>query len=314
MKVLFTENYLTDEGGKILENARYEVAAEFLRWESQDRLIDALQDCDAVIAGGELYSEPVIRSAKKLKLIARLGAGTDQVDLEAAARIGVQVTNTPGATARAVAEMTLALMLSFARGVPRHNAALKKGTWDQDPTAIEISGSTVGIIGMGFIGREVIRLLQSFSPEIVAYDVVWDDTFAAENRVRRVSLPELMEASDIVSIHTPLNEATRGFLNSFLLNKMKRTAFLINTSRGPVIDKDDLLAALLNKRIAGAALDALWEEPIEPDDPIIGMENVIATPHIGFNTQDCKARMVRMAAEEVVRVLSGEKPRYPVLS
>jgi phosphoglycerate dehydrogenase-like enzyme len=312
-KVLFTESYLTPEGRKILEEGGCQVDTEFLRFESEDKLIHALQDYDGVIAGGELYSERVMKSLKKLKIIARLGAGTDQVDLKAAARAGVEVCNTPGATARAVAEMTMALMLSFTRRVPWHNDDMKKGIWNQNPTAMEITGSTVGIVGMGYIGREVIRLLQSFSAEIVAYDIVWNEAFAAENQVRRVSLPQLMEISDIVSIHTPLTDETRGFINASLLKKMKPTAFVINTSRGPVIDKHDLLVALQNKQIAGAALDALWEEPPEPDDPVIRMENVIAVPHVAFNTNECKARMVRMAAEEVLRVLSGQGARYSVL-
>ena len=220
-KVLFTERYLTEEGKAYLEQNDCEVVARFLRWQPEKELIDALKDCDAVIAGGEVYSEQVINSAKKLKIIARLGAGYDHVDLSAASRAGVTVTNTPGATSKAVAEMVLGLMLALLRRIPIYDAGMKRGIWDQEPTVTELGSSTVGIAGMGFIGREVIRLLQSFGPRVVAYDVVWDPDFARANAVERVSMERLMEVSDIVSIHVPLNEKTRGLINAGLLKLMK---------------------------------------------------------------------------------------------
>ena len=309
-KVLFTERYLTEEGKAYLEQNDCEVVTRFLRWQPEKELIDALKDCDAVIAGGEVYSEQVINSAKKLKIIARLGAGYDHVDLSAASRAGVTVTNTPGATSKAVAEMVLGLMLALLRRIPIYDAGMKRGIWDQEPTVTELGSSAVGIVGMGFIGREVIRLLQSFGPRVVAYDVVWDPDFARANAVERVSMERLMEVSDIVSIHVPLNEKTRGLINAGLLKRMKSTAYLINTSRGAVIEKEALKYALENHLLAGAALDAHWDTPAAPDDPIVRMENVIATPMVGYNTRQCQARMVKAAAEEVVAVLNGRTPRY----
>ena len=206
--------------------------------------------------------------------------------------------------------MVLGLMLALLRRIPIYDAGMKRGIWDQEPTVTELGSSAVGIVGMGFIGREVIRLLQSFGPRVVAYDVVWDPDFARANAVERVSMERLMEVSDIVSIHVPLNEKTRGLINAGLLKRMKSTAYLINTSRGAVIEKEALKYALENHLLAGAALDAHWDTPAAPDDPIVRMENVIATPMVGYNTRQCQARMVKAAAEEVVAVLNGRTPRY----
>ncbi|NPV54314.1 MAG: phosphoglycerate dehydrogenase [Firmicutes bacterium] len=310
-KVIFTESYLTEEGRHYLESNNCEVGVKSLRWEPEEELIDALRDADAVIAGGEKYSERVLMAAKKLKVIARLGTGTDAIDLAAATLAGITITNTPGANSPAVAEMTLGLMLSLCRQIPQLDSSMKKGIWKQ-PVATELSSSTVGIVGMGCIGHEVIKRLKPFGSRIVVFDVVRDSDFAEKWGVEYVSLEHLMEISDIVSIHVPLRDDTRGLINADLLRRMKPTAYLVNTSRGPVVEREALMHALEKKLIAGAALDVHWREPCEPNDPLVIMENVIATPHVGYNTREAQARMVKAAAEDVVAVLNGRPPRFPV--
>ena len=310
-RVLFVESYFDPTAREYLESNDCELTiAPLENSESEDEVIQAVKGFDAVIAGGEIYSERVIGALDGLKIIARKGVGFDRVDLEAAKRAGILVTNTPGATSRAVAEMTIAMMFSLLRRLPRHDANIKNGIWDRTPTVSELRTLTIGIVGMGHIGSEVIKLLKPFGASFVAFDKTWNAQFAREHQVKRVSLETLMEGSDFVSIHVSLNPATKGLVSADLLGKMKPTAYLINTSRGPVVDKAALRNVLENNKIAGAGIDVHWTEPVSADDPIAGNKNVIATPMIAYNTRECAARMMMAAAEGVVAALHGRPVKY----
>jgi D-3-phosphoglycerate dehydrogenase len=312
-KILVTVPYMTDEGRSFLKENGCEIAAWDPAGAGEEELIDKLSDCHAVIAGGEQYTKRVLDAiADHIKIVARTGVGTDAIDLKAAAEAGVVVTNTPGATSKAVAEMTLALMLSFMRNIPKFSEDMKAGRWDQSYTAREISDLTVGLIGMGNIGKEVVRLLRPFGMPLMGFDVNWDKDFADEYDVRLASLDELASNCDVVSIHVPLNEHTRGMIDMGFLKAMRKSAFIINTSRGAVIDRESLQKALSEDIIAGAALDAQFDIPCKPGDPILASSNVIATPQVAYKTKECIERMVITAAKEIVAVFKGEVPKYPV--
>lgn len=311
-KVLFTEKYLTKEGKKFLEDNNCEVIVKEIKYMTDEEMIDFLKDFDAIIAGGENYREKVLKSLKNLKIIARLGVGYEKVDIAAAEEAGIIITNTPGTTDRAVSEMTLALMLSLLRRIPWFNNELKQGIWKSETTVTELSNSLIGIVGMGHIGKDVIRLLQGFGCKIFACDLVWDEEFARKYNVERLTIEELFEKCDFISIHVPLGEQTRGMIGRDLLRRMKLNAYIINTSRGAIIDKAAIKEVLQEKLIAGAAIDAFWEEPCMPDDDFLRLENLIATPHVAYNTYECRIRNVEEAAREVVAVLSGKEPRFRV--
>ena len=310
-KILFTETYITQEGIEYLNAHDCEVICDYLRWKSEDELIAALQGIDGVIAGGEKYSPKVINAARNLKIIARLGSGFDAVDIETASKAGILVTNTPGATASAVAELALGLCLSALRRIPQMNGKLKAGVWEQS-TGRELSSCVVGIIGTGFIGREFARLIRPFGCKVLAFDVFKNKKFADEYGVVYVNLEEIAKNCDVISIHLPLFHDTEGMINTDFLSKMKADAYIINTSRGQVIDKTALKNALEQGVIAGAAIDAHWEEPCKPVDEIVILPNVICTPHIGYNTKETKRRMIQMASDEILAVLRGENPKYNV--
>ena len=312
-QVLFVETFLTQQARRYLEEHDCVVTTRPISDpSSEESVVQAVKGYDAVIAGGEVYSEKVIESLEGLKIIARKGVGYDNVDIGAAVRAGILVTNTPGATSRAVAEMTIALMFSLLRRLPQFDAEMKNGVFRQEPTVSELQACTVGIVGMGHIGSEVIRLLAPFEPSFMAYDISWNTQFADAYDVRYRDLNELAVAADFVSIHVPLNRHTQNLIGADLFRRMKPTAYLINTSRGPVVDKDALYTALVEKKIAGAGIDVHWEKPIRDDDPLVALESVIATPQIAYNTAECQARMMMTAAEEVVAALNGRGVRYAI--
>ena len=278
---------------------------------TEDEFCREIRGVDAVIAGGERYTEKVFQAADKLKIVARTGAGYDKVDTVAAAKHSIWVTTTPGATSNAVADFTLGLILCVLRNIPAMVQEMKGGEWNQF-RGRELASLTLGVVGAGSIGREVIKRARGFGARILAYDVQPDSAFAEKWQVQYVSLDELMAQSDVVSLHTPLNAQTRGLIDERRLKSMKREAYLVNTSRPEVVDKKALAKALGAKEIAGAAIDVHEPRPTTPDDPLVRLANVIATPWTAYNTEACIAKMCINAAKDAVRVLHGGTPRFPV--
>ena len=274
-------------------------------------LTGALDSVDGVIAGLDRFDAGVIESAPRLRVIARHGVGTDRIDLVAAARHGVVVTNTPGANSEAVAELAIGLMLALARSIPLADRKVRAGEYGALP-GVELGGRTVGLLGIGRAGSGVARRAGALGCRVVAFDPGVDD-----DEIRRrgaVPLPrdEVVATSDFLSLHLPASEDTRDTVDAAFLAHMKRGAYLINTARGELVVERDLLAALADGRLAGAALDALRREPPPADDPLLACDDVILTPHSGADTEEARAAMGRMALDDLLAALRGEPPRHPV--
>ena len=274
------------------------------------RLLGEAQGC--LVATSALPGE-VIRRAPKLKVISRFGIGYDGVDLRAATECGVIVCNAPTSPAEATADLAFTLLLGTARQLPRAHDFTKSGEWSRTgkglPLAIEVHGRTLGIIGFGRIGRAVARRAAGFSMRVLYYDVLAAPTnIAAE----RVELATLLQEADFVSLHVPLSEATTGLIGARELAQMKRSAVLINASRGPVVDEQALCEALCGGQIAGAGLDVYSQEPPVVDCPLFELENVVLTPHIGSATYHTRVAMAKEAAENILAVLIDGQPRNVV--
>lgn len=273
---------------------------------SKERILEHITDAEILIVGVETIDREVINSAPSLRYISRYGAGVDNIDLEAAARSNIIVSNVPGQNSDAVADLTIGLMIAVLRKIPFADASLKAGGW-QLLVGSELKGKTVGIVGFGSIGHRVARRLSGFDAEILVYDEYKEDDASAKRLdITYTSLDDLLRRSDIVSLHVPLTATTRGLINMSRLELMKRSALLINTSRGPVIAERDLVEALRNGTIRGAGLDVFTSEP--PSEDILSLDNTVLTPHIGGATYECARRLGQATIENVRRYIAGEKP------
>ena len=269
-----------------------------------------LRNADAMLASTDPMTAEVLDQAPKLKLIARVGVGFDTVDVAAASNRGVAVTVTPGANEHAVADYALAGMLGLLRGIVHNHVTTAAGRWDRRP-GTDLTGKTVGIVGMGRIGKLVARRLAGFDVRLLAHDVYQDPAFAAQYGVQYSPLDDLLADADIVTFHVLLTPATTHLLNARRLAMMKPTAVVVYTCRGPVIDERALAHALTAGRLAGAALDVFAEEP-PGDSPILSAPNVLLSPHIAGITRESSRRMAEMAVAEVARSLQGLPPLHPV--
>ncbi|HWR39278.1 MAG TPA: phosphoglycerate dehydrogenase [Patescibacteria group bacterium] len=275
-------------------------------------LLAQLAGISAIVAGNDMITEKVIAAGvPELKVIARSGVGYNTIDVAAAQRHGVLVTNTPGANSRSVAELTLGLMISLARNIPQANDEMHSGGW-VNRVGMELGGKTLGIVGTGNIGGEVLKRASAFGMELIAFDT-WRrrDLIESFGDIYR-PLDEVFSRADFLSLHVPAIPETIGMVNKTMLRRMKPSAYLINTSRGELITEEDLAEALKAKLISGAALDAFTAEPLPPDSSLRNLNNVILTPHIGASTGESAKRASIMAAEEVIRVLSGAVAYFPV--
>ena len=286
----------------------YNTSGKPLKAAELERLIPGF---DGYIAGLDEINSAVLNGADQLKVIARYGVGVDQVDLQAARGRGIVVTNTPGANSTAVAELAVGLILALARSIPQASQGTKAGGWPR-LAGFSLEGKTVGLYGLGAIGKQVVRRLGGFDCSLLAYDVAPDREFAAAQGVMLCAPEELLAKVDFLSLHCPVLPETRGLVNGAFLNSMKPGAFLINTARGELVDEASLLAALQSERLRGAALDVYGQEPPGADHPLLQLPQVIATPHIGSHADGATNAMGRMALADCLAVLRGEAPRYPV--
>lgn len=269
------------------------------------RVIAAATGAEYVIACGESWNRTVIEGVgSQLRLISRFGAGYDKVDLDACAEHGVALCNTPGANAIAVAEHTLALMLSVCKRTAMHTAEIRKGVWNQCMSG-QLYGMTVGIMGFGAIGQRLAQLLSGFNCTLLAYDPYPNTLRAEELGVTLVTREELLKQADFVSLHLPLLPQTAGLVNADFLAQMKPTAYLINTGRGKLVCEPDLAYALQEGRLAGAAMDVFPIQPLPQDSPLCQMEQVILTPHVASTCPMGLDAMMDAAVENVIAFASG---------
>ncbi len=277
---------------------------------TEDEVLGLVGDVEAIIAGTEPLTARVIAAAPRLKIIARRGVGFDAVDVEAATANGIVVSTTVGVLSDAVADHTFGLLLAVARQIPLLDRTVKAGSWDRSP-ATDVHGKTLGIIGLGAIGRAVARRGGGFGMRLLAYDVAPDHNAAAVLGVTLRDLPAVLTESDFLTLHVPLSPATRHVINDATLRTMKPTAFLINTSRGDVVDEAALLRALQQDRLAGAGLDVFHDEPVR-DRALVALDRVVATPHVASHTRETLALMEQSCADAVLAVLNGERPKHVV--
>ena len=269
-------------------------------------LAAAVADADGLLAGVDEIPAAVFEAAPLLRVVARYGVGVDRVDLAAAARHGVTVTVTPGANANAVAELTLALLFALARPLAAGRDGVRAGEWPALP-GCELRGRTLGLLGLGRIGRLVAEKGRALGMLVLAHDPYARDGGRAE----LVSLETLVAASDFLSLHLPLTDETRGVVGCGLLARMKPGAALVNTARGGLVDEAALVWALEEGPLRAAALDVLEEEPPPPGHPLLGRDDVLVTPHMGPHTAEATTAMGRIALDELLAVLSGRPARYP---
>lgn len=279
---------------------------------ADDEKIAPAADADFLILFPGVISAEVLRAAPRLKLIQLVSAGFDQLDLKLCRELGIPVANNGGTNAIDVAEHTLALILGWYRRMVEMDANVRRGAWsalDSGMTTYTIYGKTVGIVGLGNIGRKVTRLLSAFGAEVIYTDALpAAPEVETELGVTRVSLDELLNRADVVTLHVPLNAQTRGLIGAGELGMMKPSALLVNTCRGPVVDEAALTAALQRGQIAGAALDVLAQEPPAADNPLLRMGHVLLSPHIAGVTKDTWARRGEFIFQNLQRVAQGQPP------
>jgi len=311
-RVLITARYFAvdPEPLALLQAHRCELAHAALDWTlgdgnvSEARAIELLHDVDAAIISSLPLSPHVLAHAERLKVIAIRGVGYDSVDVQAATQRRIPVLVAPGFT-ESVADYSFGLMLAVARQVALADRLVRAGRWDV-LVSTNISGKTLGIVGLGRIGKAVARRARGFEMTVLATDVMQDEAFARQYDVTYLPLPELLQRADIVSINAPLSRDTRQLIDAQALRSMKTTAFLINTARGGLIDEAALAAALREKRIAGAGLDVFQEEPLR-ENPFEGLENVVLSPHLAAYSREGLRETGLQAARGVLAVLEGAR-------
>jgi D-3-phosphoglycerate dehydrogenase len=279
---------------------------------NETQLLEVLPGIEASLAGSEPYTARVLAANPQLKVIARVGVGYDAVDCEAATRHGVVVTITPGTNQGSVAEHTFCLMLALVKNLIAQHNSVAAGGWPRG-TNIPIRGQTLGLVGLGRIGKAMVPRAQAFEMKVIAYDPYPDTAWANAHQVPLVDLDTLLRQADFVSLHLPASPQTARMIDARALGLMKPTAYLINTSRGAVVDESALLAALKERRIAGAGLDVFEQEP-PGDHPLLKLDNVVLTPHAAGVDLRSRDDMALSAAEAVVSLYRGEWPAEKVVN
>ena len=302
-KVLSAEEYvrgfLRARGCELIEQDRTKTL-------SRREFLDLVQDADGLVPAMDRVDEEVFSLAPRLRVVSAQGVGYDHIDIEAAGRHGVAVCICAGCNNHAVSELAFAMMLNLARQVRVADGAMRDGGWPR-LLGPELWGKTLGIIGLGRVGKASALIARGFGMRVIATDIAWDITFANEHGISYVPLHRLLRESDFVSIHCPLNAQTRGMIDERAIEQMKPTAFLINTARGPIVKEAALVGALREKMIAGAGLDVFEVEP-QPQNPYLELPNVLLTPHLGGATFEAMERSLELSMLNITQVLHGGEP------
>jgi len=307
-KVVLTDNIFPD---LILErNMLTKIDAELFCVTDPSTLKEACIDADAVINTYEQVTNEIIENMKKCKLIIRNGIGVNTIDVDACNKKGIMVANIPTYCLDEVATHAMALILTLARKITILNDTVKKGEWDVKNAipVYSLQNKTLGLVGFGKIPRLVYEKAKPFGLNVVIYDPYVSDESAAYAGVKKVEMDALIKTSDYISLHCPLTPETKNLFNKGAFRKMKNTAYIINTSRGPVINEEDLIEALQNGEIAGAGLDVLTKDEVDIDNPLLKMHNVIITPHAAWYSEESIVRRRTQTIESVIDVLLGGEP------
>lgn len=316
-KVLTSTSRVNPEILDLYETSLKDMAdVRFSSFQMTDEFLKELRDAEALVVTLESIGEEMIKHAPKLKIVARYGVGYDNIDIEACTKREIYVSYTPGVLSKAVAELTMGLMLCLSRGLIRADKRVRtewnKPNVAQPPFGTDLVGKTLGIIGLGRIGYEVARRAKAFEMNLVYYDQVRREDLEKELGIKYMGFDELLRDSDFVTLHIPLIPETSFLIGERELRLMKKTAYLINTSRGAVIDEKALCKALQESWIAGAGLDVFTKEPLPLESPLTKLENAVLTPHIGTYTSETRRAMALSVIENVRKVLSGKTPLTPV--
>ena len=269
-------------------------------------LIDRLKGADALIniRAYSKFTDEVLSALPELRHIAILGTGTDNVDLQAATRLGVVVSNTPGASTVSVAEQSIALLFAVAHHVALADRAMRGGQW-KHVEGFEIKGKTMGVVGLGAIGQEVATIAKGLGMKVLAWSLTRDEARARRLGVELVEFDDLLKRSDVVSLHLRASSTTNGIIGERELGLMKPSAVLINTGRGTLVDENALVDALASGRLRGAGLDAFVQEPLPADSPLLKMDNVVLTPHMAWVTAEASARLRQMPVDNLIAYFEG---------
>ncbi len=309
MKILVADGLEAEAVAKLKAKHQVDVAEP-----TPQQLADTIGNYEAVIVRSRSkVTADVIAKGAKLKVIARAGVGVDNIDVAAATKRKIPVVNAPAASTISVAELALGHMLSLARYIPQGTASLKAGKWEKKSfEGTELFGKTLGLVGSGRIGAEVAKRAQAFGMRAVAFDPYLPPKVAEERGIRLLpTLDAVLKDADFVSVHAALTDETRHMLGAKQLAMMKKSAFLVNCARGEIVDEAALAAALKAGTIAGAALDVYEKEP-PAGSPVLDGGHVSLTPHLGASTKEAQTRVGETVADDVLRVLAGQKPEFPV--
>ncbi len=306
MKVIIADSINEKGISDLKEVAEVTVATSI----TPEELVEVIKEYDAIVVRSRTkVTREVIEAGSKLKVIARAGVGVDNVDVQAATEKGIMVINAPESTSITVAEHSMGLMMSLARKISIADKSVKSGQWEKSKfMGIELNNKTLGIVGMGRIGSQVVIRAKAFNMEILVYDPYISKEAGAEMGVSVVDLETLLKESDVITIHVPLTPETRHLISTREMEIMKNTAFIINCARGGIVDEDALYYALKNDIIGGAALDVFESEPPQ-ESPLLELDNLIATPHIGASTAEAQRDAALIVANEIITVFQGGSPR-----
>jgi len=276
---------------------------------SEQAMLELVGEFDGIICGDDAITRKVLEKAlPRLRVLSKYGIGVDKIDVAAATELGIPVCFTPGVNHTTVAEHCFALLLALAKNLVEEVNITRSGSWKR-LVGHEIMGRTIGIVGLGRIGKEVAVRAAAFGLPVVAYDIYWDEEFAAAHGVERMnSIDALFRCSDIISLHTNLTEETRGMINRKSISNMKDGAIIINCARGELVETDDMVKALKAGKIGGYGTDVLDQEPPPADHPLLNAPNCLVTPHIGSRTHESVLRQATKSVENLIRAMKGEPP------
>ncbi len=311
VRILLTTTSYQDIPGlhhELLESTGIEIVKERGPL-SEEQMLDLVGDFDAILCGDDAITRAVLEKATpRLKILSKYGIGVDKIDVEAATEMGIPLSFCPGVNHTTVAEHTFALLLGLSRRLVEEVNYTRKGEWKR-LTGHEIMGKTIGVIGLGRIGKEVVIRAKAFGMDVIGYDVWWDEEFTKIHEVERAhDVAKLFAKSDVISLHTNLTEETRDMIRQETIASMKDGVIILNCSRGEVVKTDDLVAALESGKVGGYGADVLDVEPPPVNHPLLKAPNCLITPHIGSRTYESVQRQAMMAATNLLNMLKGEKP------
>lgn len=310
-KILLTTTSFQDTPGehhKLLADTGWEIIRARGPLNEADTLA-AVGDVDGYICGDDMITRRVLEKARpKLKVLSKYGIGVDKIDVKSCTEFRIPLLFTPGVNHTTVAEHTFLLLLALEKNFLFHTDSTRAGGWKRK-TGHELLDKTIGIIGLGRIGKEVAVRARAFGMKAIGFDVYWDDKFAAANGVQRASsIDEIYAAADYISLHTNLTPETRGMINAAAIAKMKPGAIILNCARGEIVDTSAMVEALKSGKLGGYGTDVLDEEPPKADHPLLKLPNVVVTPHIGSRTHESVQRQATTAVKNLILAMRGEKP------